>query len=102
MNESSGPPSQGHSRVARALWPLVVTAIAAFLIVGLYLANRSVAPPLQGQIDARYIDVSPKILGRVAKLHVREGDEVQPGTPLVLLDSPEVKAKVSQDRKSVV
>jgi HlyD family secretion protein len=101
MNESSTPPSRERSPAARALRPLVVSAIAAFLIVGLYLANRSVAPPLQGQIDARYIDVSPKILGRVAKLHVREGDEVQRGTPLVLLDSPEVKAKVSQAQSAL-
>src|SRR5262249_23447512 len=52
--------------------------------------------PLQGQIDGRYIDISPKIIGRIAKLHVREGDEVKPGELLVTLDSPEVQAKVSQ------
>jgi HlyD family secretion protein len=101
MNESSAPPPRGRSPAARVLRPLAVIAIAVFLIVGLYLANRSVAPPLQGQIDARYIDVSPKILGRVAKLQVREGDEVQPGTPLVLLDSPEVKAKVSEAQSAL-
>jgi len=80
----------------RMLPVLAVLAVAAFLIWGLYRANRPVAAPLQGQIDARYIDVSPKILGRVAKLQVHEGDAVQPGTALVLLDSPEVEAKVSE------
>ncbi|HUL65361.1 MAG TPA: efflux RND transporter periplasmic adaptor subunit [Burkholderiaceae bacterium] len=68
----------------------------AFIIYGLYLANRPVVAPLQGQIDARYIDISPKIVGRIARLHVREGDEVKPGELLVTLDSPEVQAKVSQ------
>jgi len=82
--------------VARALGALAVVAVIAFIIYGLYLANKPVAAPLQGQIDARYIDISPKIAGRIAKLHVREGDEVKPGTLLVTIDSPEVQAKVSQ------
>jgi HlyD family secretion protein len=101
MNEPSAPPSRTHVAAPRALRAFAVIAVAAFLIIGLYLANRAVVPPLQGQVDARYIDVSPKILGRVAKLHVREGDEVLPGTPLVLLDSPEVEAKVSQAQSAL-
>src|SRR5712691_3165246 len=40
--------------------------------------------------------IAPKISGRIARLHVREGDEVVPGALLVTLDSPEVQAKVSQ------
>ena len=80
----------------RILGVLVVLGVIAFIIYGLYLANRPVVAPLQGQIDARYIDISPKIVGRIARLHVREGDEVKPGELLVTLDSPEVQAKVSQ------
>jgi HlyD family secretion protein len=95
MNESSVAATP-HSPLSRLLPILGVLAVAIFLIYGLYLANRTVLAPLQGQIDARYIDVSPKILGRVLKLQVHEGDEVQPGTPLVVLDSPEVEAKVSE------
>jgi HlyD family secretion protein len=82
--------------VKRMLGVLVVLGVIAFIIYGLYLAARPVVAPLQGQIDARYIDISPKIIGRIAKLHVREGDEVAVGTLLVTLDSPEVQAKVSQ------
>jgi HlyD family secretion protein len=85
-----------NERVRAAVKPAVIVAIAVFLIYGLYLANRTVSAPLQGQVDARYVDVSAKILGRVAKLEVREGDAVQPGAALVVLDSPEVKDKVSQ------
>jgi HlyD family secretion protein len=101
MNTASVPPPHAHMPASRVLKPAAVIGVAAFLMGGLYLANRTVVPPLQGQIDARYIDVSPKILGRVAKLHVREGDEVLPGAPLVLLDSPEVEAKVSQARSAL-
>jgi len=98
MNESSTPAAKPASPLPRLL---VAPAVIVFLIGGLYLANREVVPPLQGQIDARYIDISPKIVGRVAKLEVHEGDEVQPGAPLVLLDSPEVQAKVSQAQSAL-
>jgi HlyD family secretion protein len=82
--------------VKRALGALVVLGVISFIVYGLYLANKPVVAPLQGQIDARYIDISPKIVGRIAQLHVREGDAVKPGALLVTLDSPEVQAKVSQ------
>jgi len=82
--------------IKRAIGALVVLGIIVFIIYGLVLANRPVVAPLQGQIDARYIDISPKIVGRIAELHVREGDGVKPGDLLVTLDSPEIRAKVSQ------
>ena len=84
------------STVKRILGALAVLGVIAFIIYGLYLANRPVVAPLQGQIDGRYIDISPKIVGRIAKLSVREGDAVKPGDLLVTLDSPEIQAKVSQ------
>ena len=90
MNES-------HVSIAkRVLGALVVVGAIAFIVYGLYLANKPIVAPLQGQIDGRYIDISPKIVGRIATLHVREGDDVKPGALLVTLDSPEVQAKVSQ------
>ncbi len=82
--------------IKRLAGVLVAVGALVFIFYGLYLANKPVVAPLQGQVDGRYIDISPKILGRIARLHVREGDEVAPGTLLVTLDSPEVQAKVSQ------
>lgn len=90
MNKSLPPIAK------KVIGALVVIGAIAFIVYGLYLANKPVTAPLQGQIDARTIDISPKIIGRVAKLHVREGDEVKPGDVLVTLDSPEVQAKVAQ------
>jgi len=80
----------------RVVGALVVVGVIVFIFYGLYLANKPVVAPLQGQIDGRYIDISAKIAGRIANLHVREGDEVKPDELLVTLDSPEVQAKVSQ------
>ena len=82
--------------VKRSLGAVVVLGVIVFIVYGLYLAARPVAAPLQGQIDGRYIDISAKIVGRIAKLHAREGDEVKVGELLVTLDSPEVEAKVAQ------
>src|SRR5215469_2057035 len=89
MNTSRAP-------VKTVVIALIVIGVIAFIVYGLYLANKPVVAPLQGQIDGRYIDISPKIIGRIAKLHVREGDEVKPGDVLVTLDSPEIQAKVSE------
>jgi len=82
--------------VKRALGALVTLGVIVFIVYGLYLAERPVVAPLQGQIDARYIDISPKIVGRIGELHVREGDDVEVGDLLVTLDSPEVEAKLSE------
>jgi len=84
------------STIKRLIVALLVLGALTFIVYGLVLANRPVVAPLQGQFDARYIDISPKIVGRIQKLHVREGDDVQAGELLVTLDSPEVQAKVSQ------
>jgi HlyD family secretion protein len=84
------------SKTKRIVVALLALGAIVFIFYGLYLAQRPVFAPLQGQVDARYIDVSPKIQGRVLKLHAVEGDEVKSGALLVTLDSPEVEAKVSQ------
>jgi len=98
MNEAKTSVTRLHSALARISRPIAILAVIAFLIYGLYLANRVVQAPLQGEVDGRYIDISPKILGRVAKLSVREGDEVRDGDLLVRLDSPEIEAKLLEAR----
>ena len=68
----------------------------ALLVWGLWAASRPMPEALQGQMEARETDVAPKITARIAEVLVREGDKVQPGTPLLRLDSPEVAAKLAQ------
>jgi len=85
-----------NEKAKRIAGPLVILALVSLVIYGLYMANRPVMAPLQGQIDARYIDISPKVTGRILKLHVTEGAEVASGALVVTLDSPELEAKVSQ------
>ncbi len=51
---------------------------------------------VQGEVEAKQVKVSSKIAGRVSKLYVREGETVVKGQILLLLDSPEIKAKMKQ------
>lgn len=79
-----------------ALAKLSVLAVLAFLGWGLYQAFQPQVLPLQGQIDAQEVNVSSKVPGRVAAVHVQLGQTVKPGELLFELASPEVQAKIAQ------
>nr|WP_246426011.1 efflux RND transporter periplasmic adaptor subunit [Sphingomonas kyeonggiensis] len=64
--------------------------VCIVLAVGLWLANRPSQPPLQGEVDADTVNIGTKVLSRVDKLLVDEGDRVEAGGVLALLSSPEV------------
>ncbi|HOU54674.1 MAG TPA: HlyD family efflux transporter periplasmic adaptor subunit [Myxococcota bacterium] len=51
---------------------------------------------VMGLIDATEIDVASKVPGRVKELKVREGDHVQAGDTLAVIESLEIDAKVRQ------
>ena len=51
---------------------------------------------IQGEVDARYINVAGKIPGRILTVHVKKGDRVRKGQLLVELSSPEIQAKLGQ------
>ena len=75
---------------------LMAGAALAALGYGFWRAAQPAPVSFQGQMEARETDVAPKITARIAEVLVREGDKVQPGTPLLRLDSPEVAAKLAQ------
>lgn len=51
---------------------------------------------LQGQIETTEIRISGKLPGRVDSFFVREGDWVQAGDTLVVINSPTIEAKYRQ------
>lgn len=51
---------------------------------------------LQGQVEAKQINVAPKVPGRVKAIYKKEGDVVQKGELLLELESTEIDAKLSQ------
>jgi HlyD family secretion protein len=58
--------------------------------------NERKDPGYQGWVEADMIFVSPDESGRVTKLNVREGDEVQAGAPLYAVDDDLQQADLNQ------
>jgi len=54
-----------------------------------------------GRIEGDRVSVASKFPGRIAKLLVREGDEVKSGQTLAVLEDTQIQAKVSQARAAV-
>lgn len=55
--------------------------------------NEEAITPYRGKVKFETISVSSKLAGRINKLYVAEGDEVQKGDTLAFLDIPEINAK---------
>lgn len=51
-----------------------------------------------GSVEAETLKASFKVAGRIEKLLVKEGDRVEKGQELAVLDSTEIRAKVAQAR----
>lgn len=71
-----------------------------FLLICISLVLASCSTPnediLQGKVERSYVSIVGKIPGRMAELHVTEGDFVKKGDTLAVLDIPETDAKVAQ------
>lgn len=73
---------------------IVVVVIIVVIIAGLRLASQ---PELiQGQIETGTYRVSSKVPARVLEIRVEEGDSVCAGDTLVVLEAPDVEAKLAQ------
>jgi len=60
------------------------------------------AVPYSGTVEAhRRSTLSPKISGSVAKVHVREGDRVEEGDPLVTFDLRDMELRLRQARAAL-
>ena len=72
---------------------LIVVVVALVSIFGMVL-YRTAPEVLKGEIECTQIKISGKLLGRIEKFYVKEGDSVAPGDTLVLINSPETNALV--------
>lgn len=73
----------------------LITVVILIFIVGLII-NRPEPIIIQGEADASEIRISGKITGRINQFNVEEGSQVQLGDTLVIIDSPELSAKLEQ------
>lgn len=58
--------------------------------------KRDAPATITGLVDATEIDVASKVPGRIHELKVQEGDAVKEGQALVVIESDELEAKLSQ------
>ena len=73
---------------------VLLGVMALVVLVGLFLPKPKEV--LQGQAETSDYRVSSKVPSRVKELRVKSGDKVKAGDTLVILDSPEVMAKMEQ------
>lgn len=74
----------------------IVAVVLALAAATLVMASRPKPELLQGEVEARQVNVAAKIPARVAAVLVREGQRVSAGQGLVTLTSPEVTARRDQ------
>lgn len=87
---------------SRSRWALPATAmVVAVVALGLRLAWQPAPGQVQGIVDAREYRVASKVTGRLAAVHVREGEAVAAGQLLASIDSPEVTAREAQASAAV-
>ena len=76
---------------------LVTMAVfAAVISLSIYFFSNSEPTYLQGQVEAKQINVAPKVPGRVKAIYKQEGDQVHKNDLLLELESTELDAKLSQ------
>jgi multidrug resistance efflux pump len=74
----------------------LVGGVAAALGCWRLLGDRGTELRLQGTVEVQEVRLGPKIGGRVAEVLIREGQLVQAGQLLVLLEEPELEAQREQ------
>ena len=70
-------------------------AIVILFIIGLYVYKPE-PNIIQGEAEATEVRISGKIPGRIAKFMHQEGERVKLGDTLVIIQSPELSAKLEQ------
>ena len=80
----------------------ILLTVAAFTVVVVIIAVigtlvvKSEPEIIQGYVEVSEYRVSSKVPGRVRELRVKEGDYVNVGDTLAIIDAPDVKAKLAQ------
>lgn len=75
---------------------IILAVIAVIVIVGLCIPENEEI--IQGQAETSDYRVSAKIPARVLEIRVSEGDVVHRGDTLVILEAPDIEAKLEQAR----
>lgn len=72
----------------------MLAAIAVVILIGLSLPERE--EYIQGEVETTDYRVSCKVPSRVLRIRVAEGDRVQRGDTLAIMEAPDMAAKLAQ------
>lgn len=80
---------------------IIITAACTTLVVAVVavigaMSIKQGPETIQGQVEVSEYRVSSKVPGRILEIRVKEGDYVNVGDTLAILDAPEVRAKMTQ------
>ncbi|MDP2574425.1 efflux RND transporter periplasmic adaptor subunit [Vibrio penaeicida] len=75
---------------------VIALGLGGWLIHSFNAAYEEQPLRLQGQIEAQQYNISSKVAGRIDKVLVRKGDEIQNGDLIFTIYSPELDAKLEQ------
>lgn len=73
----------------------LITAVIILFIIG-WIIYKPEPVVIQGSAEATEVRVSGKVAGRIQQFLAEEGEWVERGDTLVLIDSPEIYAKLAQ------
>lgn len=81
-------------RKKRVIIPFLVLVIVTVIVAAYWYVNlRGIVATDDAYIDGDRVSISSKILGRITRLAVDEGDQVTKGQALVYLDDSDLKAQ---------
>ena len=73
-----------------------ILAVIIFIGFAIWIVTKPIPLEVQGEVEATQVKVASKLIGRIDSLLVHKGDDVQTGTLLFTLSSPELDAKYLQ------
>ena len=80
---------------------LTLTGVIAIVAVVGFFMLRKGPEIVQGQAEVTEYRVSSKVPGRILEFRVKEGQSVQAGDTLAILEAPDVLAKLEQHEKTL-
>ncbi len=94
----AGPPERPQPAKPGGRGPAVIVALIVMAILGLsaWYLSRPTSLLIQGEADSTRIDIAARVDGRVLKIPVLRGQNVDAGAVLVQIDNPELLAKLQE------
>jgi HlyD family secretion protein len=98
------PPASRRRRPLALIGALVVLVLAGGVIWRLFLAGSGLPPGVlgvSGRIEGDDAAVAAKLAGRIREITVREGDQVEAGQVIALLDDAQIRAREQQSEAAL-